>query len=123
MLLRLFVFRMGPLALLHLCRERRKIKRMLIVLFCVYAICLVRSVFALFEMEKWNVFFYLPLAAMPQFFLYGFAGWLLFRCVFEEWSERVWKRIYGVSCVVTFLGILVEIYINPQILNFFVKNI
>ena len=34
MLLRLLLFRMGPLALLHLCRERRKIKRMLIHILC-----------------------------------------------------------------------------------------
>ena len=122
MLIELILFRMGPLVLLWLCKERRKMKWMLIWIFGSYAAAFLYTFFAVFSVEKWKAVLYLLLAAIPHFFLYGFAGWILFQCLFAKWSQRVWKRILGVSCGSVFLGILVEFYINPQILNFFVKN-
>ena len=122
MLFRLILFRMGPMVLMQFCKERKCLKGMLALIFFIYAVCFVHSVSMIFASEKWKALLLVPFSMVPQFFFYGFAGWILFRCVFEEWSQRVWKRIYRLSCFSVFIGFMTEFYINPQILKFFVKN-
>lgn len=121
MLVRLLLLRLAPLAALHFCKERDDLKKAVIVIFSCYGISFLIAVWKLFEKEKWMGILYLQLAIFPHYICYGFAAWMIFHCIFGAWSLRVWKRIYGLSMVCTFLGIFAESYWNPGILQFFLE--
>lgn len=121
MLLKLFLFRLGPLLCLKLCKKRSRLKTsMIIFLFC-YGGILLSAIWKLFEEEKWRGILYLPLSMFPHYLFYGFVMWILMRCILYSWSERVWQRIYKVSFVITVLGILTENYWNPTVLEYVLK--
>lgn len=119
MLLRLVLLRMAPLLSLRFCKNRKQIKLMVNSLLICYGLCFLIAVWKLFSQEKWMGIIYLPLALFPHYICYGFAVWMLLRCILGAWSERVWKRIYNLSLISTALGILAEYYWNPKILQFF----
>lgn len=119
MLLRLVLLRMAPLLSLRFCKNREQIKLMVNGLLICYGLCFLIAVWKLFSQEKWMGIIYLPLALFPHYICYGFAIWMLLRCILGAWSERVWKRIYHLSLISTALGILAENYWNPKILQFF----
>ena len=123
MIFRLFMLRMIPLLCLGFCKKRNKIKTAIILFLLCYAGLFAAAVWNLFLQKHWKGMFYLPLSVFPQWLFYGFAVWMILRCVLHAWSERVWKRIYKVSVVVTIFGVLTEFYWNPwfleKILKFF----
>ena len=49
----------------------------------------------------------------------GFAMWILMRCIWHCWSERVWKRIHFVSLITILSGVFAERYINAKVLQIF----
>ena len=123
MIFRLFVLRMIPLLCLGFCKKRNKIKTAIILFLLCYGGLFAAAAWNLFLQKHWKGMFYLPLSVFPQWLFYGFAVWMILRCVLHAWSERVWKRIYKVSVVVTIFGVLTEFYWNPwfleKILKFF----
>lgn len=86
-----------------------------------YALCFVIAVFKIFMEKKWLVVLYIPLAMFPHYILYIFAMKILIRCIWNIWSERVWRRIYFLSVLCVLAGVLMEAYLNPMILQFFYK--
>ncbi len=114
---RLFMLRMIPLLFLGFCKKRNKIKSAIVLFLICYAGLFAAAVWNLFLQKHWKGMFYLPLSVFPQWLFYGFAVWMILRCVLHAWSERVWKRIYKVSVVVTIFGVLTEFYWNPWILE------
>lgn len=121
MLFRLLLFRLLPIAGFRFVKERSKIKWAVIALLLMYCLGVVFLSYDLWKKNGWYGIALLIPALFPQYLFYGLACWLLLRCVFYAWSERVWKRIYLVSVGMVFLGILTEKYWNPPILTFFAK--
>ena len=121
MLFRLLIFRMGPLAVLNFFKERNKLKRLLYLMLVLGALFFLTAAWQIFKQERWQSVWILLLSMFPQGFFYGFAVWMLFRCVMKAWSKRVWKRIYSLAFLCILCGILAVLYINPFILRFFVK--
>ena len=119
MLLRLLLFRLGPLLGLQFCKEKKKIKLVFMMIAIVYSVCFFVAAWTIFNKEQWLGILYLPISMFPHYLCYGFAIWLLLRCLWNAWSERVWKRIYSIALLCVFLGILAENYWNPKILQFF----
>ena len=117
MIFRLFLIRMGPLLCLGFCKKRNKMKTAIHLFIIGYGGLFAAAAWKLFLQERWKGMFYLPLSMFPQCLFYGFAVWMILRCVLHAWSERVWKRIYKVSVVVTIFGVLTEFYWNPWILE------
>lgn len=123
MLFRLILFRLGPLAMLKLFKERNKLKLVLYLFLVLFALVYFAAVLRIFYQEQWGSIWLLIVSMFPQCFFYGFAGWMILRCVRSAWSKRVWRRIYTLSFLCVLCGILAELYINPLILKIFVKNI
>ena len=119
MLLRLIIFRLGPLISLHFCKDRKQIKVNFAVMGIIYVLCFLIAAWRIFGQKKWMGIIYLPISMFPHYLCYGFAIWLLIRCLWSAWSARVWKRIYGIAIICVIFGILAENYWNPQILQFF----
>lgn len=123
MIFNLFMLRMTPLLCLKFCKKRSRIKIAILFFLICYGGLFVTAIWKLFLQKHWKGMFYLPLSVFPQWLFYGFAVWMILRCVLHAWSERVWKRIYKVSVVVTIFGVLTEFYWNPwfleKILKFF----
>lgn len=119
MLLRLLILRIGPLIFLRFCKDRGQMKLAVVSLLICYGLCFLIAIRSLFVQVKWMAVIYLPLALFPHYICYGFAVWMLLRCILGAWSERVWKRIYHLSLISTALGIMAETYWNPRILQFF----
>lgn len=122
LLLRLLVLRLSPFAFLGVCKEQKQKKRMFIILALIGVANFLLATWKIACLKRWESLLYLPLAMFPQWLFYGFAVWLLLRCIWYAWSNRVWRRIFRVSVLVVLLGILTEIHVNSQILNFFVKK-
>ena len=121
MLFRLFLFRLGPLVFLKFCKEKRQIKLVVCLIGAIYGLCLLLAIWRLFSQEKWLGIIYLPISMLPHYIAYGFAIWMLVRCIWSAWSGRVWNRIYIMSVISVIIGIFSEYYINPQILQIFFK--
>ncbi len=121
MLFRLLLFRLCPLLILRFLEERKRIKIAMIGLLVIYGIVFVIAVGDMISVYHWWSLLYIPMAMFPHYICYGFAIWILIRCIWHAWSERVWKRIYFLTIVSTILGILMEYYWSPQILQFFTK--
>lgn len=121
MLFRLLLLRLMPVAGLKILKERSKLRWMVILLGLFYVACAVCLLWGLWKEKGWyGIGLMLP-ALFPQYLLYGFAFWMLLRCISYAWSERVWNRIHAVSVCVVLLGILAEKYWNPLVLEFFTK--
>ncbi len=121
MLFRLLIFRLAPLGSLYFCKERRQMKQMMILLLVCYGGCLAAAAWKIFLEEQWRGMFYLPLSMFPHYLCYGFAIWIMLRCLWCAWSVRVWRRIFCIAHVCVLLGILVENYWNPVILEIFLN--
>lgn len=119
MLLRLLLFRLGPLIALRFCKDRKQIKLAVAMLLISYSACFSIAAWKLFSQEHWKGILYLPISMFPHYICYAFAIWVLLRCIWSAWSERVWKRIYIISSISVILGILAENYWNPKVLQFF----
>lgn len=117
MLLRLMVFRLLPVLLLKFYKEKNKIRLAGAVLLGWYVVLFVVAVSQMCEQTGWKTLLYLPISMVPHYLCYGFAVWLLIRCMWSTWSVRVWKRIYRISIVCILMGILMENYWNPRILE------
>ncbi len=121
MLFRLIVFRLLPFVLLRFCKDRRQLKLAVGFILAAYFLCFLIAAWGIFSQKQWLGIIYLPLSMLPHYICYAFGIWMLLRCIFSAWSERVWKRIYCLTLLCIVLGILLENYINPYILQIFFK--
>lgn len=121
MLLRLILLRLGPLAALHFCKGRKTIKKGFVWIVVIYGGLFLMASWKIFSQKGWSGIMLLPISMFPQYLCYGFAVWILMRCIWSAWSDRVWRRIYSLSVFSVVLGILTENYWNPEILQFFCK--
>lgn len=117
MLVKLLLFRLGPILVLKFCKRRDQIKLAGLVEILGYAVCFLTAAWKVFCEEKWKGIFWVLGALFPHSLCYGFAGWLLLRCIWNVWSVRVWNRICLTAIGVTMFGILMEMYWNPVILS------
>mgnify|MGYP003295580287 CR=1 FL=1 len=123
MLFRFILLRIGPMMILYLLKDRKKLKLAAYGGVMCWGISLIVAILEIFKQEHWKSIFLLLLSMFPQYLFYVFAYWLIIRCVRSAWSKRVWYRIFFVSFACVLCGIFVETYINPMILEFFVKKI
>ena len=121
MLFRLVLVRMLPMIMLKLGRDRNYLKKMVILIGIIYMIFFVAAVWEILAQKGWLGIFLVPVSLFPHFVLYGFGMWMILRCVYREWSDRVWKRIYFLTILCIGLGILAENYINPHLLQIVFK--
>ena len=119
MLFQLLILRFTPVLFLAFLKERRQIKKILIVIAGLYMISFIAAVWEVVIQFQWMGILVIPLLMFPQFLCYGFAGWILARCLWHAWSVRVWKRIVFVSMISVLAGVFLENYWNPKILQFF----
>lgn len=119
MLFKLLIFRFLPLIFLAFLKERRQIQKMMIAMLGVYIISFLAAVWNVIVQFQWLGVLSIPLLMFPQYLCYGFAGWILARCLWFSWSTRVWKRIVLVSMISVLAGVCFENYWNPKILQFF----
>ena len=119
MLLRLMIVRLCPFAALCFCRERKQMKRAVMMLMILYAIGFLIATGKIVTEEKWLSLLYVPLSMFPHYICYGIAAWMLARCIWYAWSMRVWKRIRSLAVISVLAGIFAENYWNPKILQFF----
>ena len=121
MLLKLMIIRLIPICVLGLLRERYQIKMMTGGISALYVICFLTTVWKIVTQEKWLGILIVPVSLFPHYICYIFALWIILRCIWHAWSERVWKRVYIVSIFSVLLGVLSENYINTKILQIFFK--
>lgn len=121
MLLKLLIIRLLPFLSLKVCKDRKSIKMVLIVGSVIYAVLFMLAAWRIIGMESWRGIVYLLLSMFPHYLCYGFGLWLLLRCVWNAWSDRVWKRIGRIAFVAVSVGVLLENYWNPEVLRFFCK--
>ena len=121
MLLKLMIIRLIPICVLGFLRERYQIKMITGGISVLYAICFLTTVWKIFTQEKWLGILILPISMFPHYICYIFSLWIMLRCIWHAWSERVWKRVYILSIFSVFLGVLSENYINTKILQLFFK--
>lgn len=119
MLFRLMLLRVCPVLLLWFCKNKRSLKISVVMLVLSYLIAGIFSVIYLWGKEQWKVLIIVPMAMFPQGICYVFVAWILLRCALSPWSHRVWNRIYGLSVLITLLGVYLEYVVNPLILNLF----
>ena len=122
MLLKILILRMTPIMFIGRVKERKKKKLTMAVLVMMFLILGVLSTVEILKQKHWSGVLYLVLSMFPHSFLYLLSYGLLSRCVWKIWSERVWKRVYFVSIILVIVGILSEMYVNPQILQVLLKN-
>lgn len=121
MLFRLLLVRLMPLLILKLCRERKMVKLVSSVVLLIHLLFFFIATGEIMSRKGFLGLLYLPAAMFPHGALYLFALWMLLRCIWQEWSQRVWRRIYALSIVCIVCGIFMEAYWNPLILQFFSK--
>ena len=117
MLFRLMILRVVPVAMLKFWKKRNQLKKMLVMLCIGCVILFFAAVWELFVQKGWRGLIFLLMSLFPHFIFYGFGIWMMARCIYREWSERVWKRIYFLAILCVALGVLAENYINPKILQ------
>jgi hypothetical protein len=122
MLLKLIILRLVPLLAIGFVKERRTMRGAARLLIGGTLFLVLTAVWEVFCLEGKRAFWCLPISLFPHYLFYLFAIWLIGKCIWKSWSERVWKRIYFLAVLSTIFGILTENYINPQILQFFFKN-
>lgn len=121
MLLKLVILRLVPICMLGLLKDRYQIKLMTGGVSVLYAVGLVMSAWKIVIQEKWLGILILPVSLFPHYICYIFSLWIMLRCIWHAWSERVWKRVYILSIFSILLGVLSENYINTKILQIFFK--
>ncbi len=121
MLLKLMIFRLAPFGILGFLKERRQIKFVTGIIIALYAISFIVTVWKIFSQKKWLGVLVLPISMFPHYICYVFSIWIILRCIWQIWSERVWKRIYFLSILSVLLGVLAENYVNTKILQIFFK--
>ena len=121
MLFHLMITRVCPVVVLYFMKNRKQIKRAIIILSLFYVFMMLLAIGKIVIEEKWLGIICVPLSLFPQYLFYGFAIWSLIRCIWYSWSERVWRRVYLFSLIMIFLGIFSEIYVNSKILRIFFK--
>ena len=119
MLLRLLSIRFLPLLLFMFLKERKKIQKAAIVILEIYLLGFCFAVWKLLTQYRWFGILTIVMALFPHYLCYGFAGWILARCLWFSWSKRVWKRIVFVSLFSVLAGIFMEKYWNLNILQIF----
>lgn len=121
MFIYLIITRVCPFAALHFMKNRKQIKRAIVILLLFYVLMIMIAIGKIVIEEKWLGIICIPLLLFPQYLFYGFAIWSLIRCIWHSWSERVWRRVHCFSLIIIFLGIFTEIFINTKILQIFFK--
>ena len=121
MLLKLVILRLVPICMLGLLKDRYQIKLMTGGVSVLYAVGFVMSAWKIVTQEKWLGILILPVSLFPHYICYIFSLWIMLRCIWHAWSERVWKRVYILSIFSVLLGVLSENYINTKILQIFFK--
>ena len=121
MLLKLVILRLVPICMLGLLKDRYQIKLMTGGLSVLYAVGFVMSAWKIVTQEKWLGILILLVSLFPHYICYIFALWIMLRCIWQAWSERVWKRVYILSIFSVLLGVLSENYMNTKILQIFFK--
>ena len=121
MLLRLVLLRMSPMIILKMCKNRKTIKWIIAVLTILYVVLGILICYKAVVEEQWRGVVIFAIGLFPQYFIYGLAAWLMMRCIWNSWSERVWNRIYALSVVVVLVGVLAENCWNPKILQVFLN--
>ena len=121
MLLKLVILRLVPICMLGLLKDRYQIKLMTGGVSVLYAVGFVMSAWKIVTQEKWLGILILLVSLFPHYICYIFALWIMLRCIWQAWSERVWKRVYILSIFSVLLGVLSENYINTKILQLFFK--
>ena len=122
MLIRLLILRLGPIAALGMCKNRKTMKWSILGVLMCNLILFVGICLKIVNEMQWQGLLILLISLFPQCLLYGTALWMMMRCIWSAWSKRVWRRIYVLSVILGFVGILTENYWNPQILRFFLNN-
>lgn len=118
MLVKLLLFRLCPVVCLKLCKKRKQIKLTGVLEILCYAVCFLSAVWKIFYEEKWKGILWVLGSLFPHSLCYGFAVWLIWRCLWNVWSVRVWNRIYLAAIWAVMVGILMELYWNPAVLRF-----
>ena len=121
MLFRLIITRACPVATVYFVKDRKQIKRAIVILSLFYILMMMIAIGKIVIEEKWVGVISIPLSLFPQYIFYGFAIWCLIRCIWHSWSERVWRRVQLFSLIMIFLGIFTEIYVNAKILEIFIN--
>ena len=119
MLFSMIITRFCPVAVLGFLKDRKQMKCAMVLIFTGYAAMLIAAIGKVVVEEKWLGIFLIPLSMFPQYFCYGFAIWILIRCIWHSWSERVWRRVHIVALSIILLGIFLEKYVNAKILQIF----
>ena len=119
MLMKLLIIRLAPLGLLSFAKDKNQMKLGIYLYLLGFLLMFAAASIILIERLQGKALLYLPILVMPQYVFYIFSIWILFRCVRQSWSARVWKRIYILSIFCTMIGVLAEKYCNPIILRFF----
>lgn len=121
MLLQIMMIRLAPFFVLKLCRDRRMLKLSCVVMVLVFAGLFLFAAAAVMRREGIAGILYVFAGIFPHGVCYMFALWMISRCVWKEWSQRVWRRIRKVAFACVLLGIVMESYLNPKVLQFFCK--
>ena len=121
MLFRLIITRACPVAALYFVKNRKQIKRAIVILMLLYVLMIMIAIGKIVIEEKWIGVICIPLLLFPQYLFYGFAIGSLIRCIWHSWSERVWRRVHCFSLIIIFFGVFTEIFINTKILQIFFK--
>ena len=93
MLFSLMILRMFPLMMLWIVKDRKKIKAIFVLSGGVILIGFFMSAVKIFQQEGWRSLVFILLGMFPHYLCYGFSFWILLRCIWYAWSDRVWKRI------------------------------
>ena len=122
MLLKILLLRLIPIIFVGRIKERKRMKWTITAMFMMFLILGVFSFLEIIKQKYWSGVLYFILSMFPHSFLYLMAYGLMSRCAWKMWSKRVWKRVYFVAIILIIVGILSEMYVNPQILRILLKN-
>lgn len=119
MLFYLILTRFCPIAAIGFLKTKRQMKIAVLSVVACYGLSLLAAAGKIIVEKKWLAILYIPFSMFPHYVCYGFAMWILMRCIWHCWSERVWKRIHFVSLITILSGVFAERYINAKVLQIF----
>ena len=122
MLLKILLLRMTPMIVIGRVKERKKIKLIITAMIMIVLMLSLFSAAEIFKQKHWSGLVYLILSMLPHGIFYLLSFGFMSRCIWKMWSKRVWKRVYIVSIILVIVGILLEMYVNPRILEKLLKN-
>lgn len=117
MWIKLIIFRMIPVAGFIFCRNYQKKKRYSLWLGAVIFTSFTLSLLYFYEKKQLLGMGIFLLALLPQWLAYGFALFLIYRCIWQCWSVRVWDRIYKIALIFLIFGMILEKYCNPWVIS------